>query len=94
MLRMIRDALKQVVENQKSGSDAGGYVVRNVGINVVTNEDKLLELLHQDGHLTAKVLASSLELTDRQVQRLLAKLKKSGRIVRHGATKNGYWEVR
>lgn len=93
MLRMIRDALKELVENQKSGSNVGANVGVNVGVNVVTNEDKILELLRQDGHLTAKVLASSLGLTDRQVQRLIANLKKSGRIVRHGAAKNGYWEV-
>lgn len=94
MLRMIRDALRELVANQNAGPDGGENVVRNVGVNVVTNEDKLLELLRQDGRLTAKVLASSLGLTDRQVQRLLARLKKSGRIIRHGATKNGYWEVR
>lgn len=98
MLRMIRDALKELVDNQNSKSDVSGNVARNVarnvGRNVVTNEDKLLELLRQDGHLTAKVLASSLGLTERQVQRMLAGLKKAGKVVRHGATKNGYWEVK
>lgn len=94
MLRMIRDALKELVDNQNSKSGVSENVVRNVGRNVVTNEDKLLELLRQDGHLTAKVLASSLGLTERQVQRMLAGLKKAGKVVRHGATKNGYWEVK
>lgn len=94
MLRMIRDALKELVDNQNSKSGVSENVVRNVGRNVVTNEDKLLELLRQDGHLTAKVLASSLSLTERQVQRMLASLKKAGKVVRHGATKNGYWEVK
>lgn len=94
MLRMIRDALEELSENQKSETDVGVTVVRNVGINVVTNEDRLLELLRQDGHLTAKVLASSLGVTERQVQRMMAGLKKSGKVVRHGAAKNGYWEVR
>lgn len=94
MLRMIRDALKELVDNQNSKSDVSGNVARNVVRNVVTNEDKLLELLRQDGHLTAKVLASSLGLTERQVQRMLAGLKKAGKVVRHGATKNGYWEVK
>lgn len=94
MLRMIRDALKELVDNQNSKSDVSENVVRNVGRNVVTNEDKLLELLREDGHLTAKVLASSLGLTERQVQRMLADLKKADKVVRHGATKNGYWEVK
>ena len=87
LLRMIRDALKEVKENQNLD------VVVNVAINVVTNEDKVLALLKQDGKLTAKMLASSLGLTQRQVQRILANLKKEKRIVRHGASKGGYWEV-
>lgn len=87
MLRMIRDALKEVSENRN------GDVVVNVAVNVVTNEDKVLALLKRDGKLTAKVLATSLGLTQRQVQRILANLKESKRIIRHGASKNGYWEV-
>ena len=87
MLRMIRDALKEISEDQNND------VVINVASNVVTNEDKVLALLRQDGKLTAKVLASSLGLTQRQVQRILAKLKETKKIIRHGASKNGYWEV-
>lgn len=93
MLRMIRGALKELVENQKR-SNVGANVVRNVGINVVTNEEKLMELLLQDGHLTARVLASSLGITERQVQRMISKLKQQGKLVRHGASKNGFWEVK
>ncbi len=29
----------------------------------------------------------------RQAQRILAELKREGKILRHGANKNGYWEV-
>ena len=84
MLRMIRDALREVSEDRN----------RDVAVNVVTNEDKVLALLRQDGTLTAKVLASSLGLTQRQIQRILANLKEKKKIVRHGASKNGYWETR
>lgn len=87
MLGMIRDALKELHENQNKTDGL------NVAVNVVTNEDKLLSMLRQDGRLTSKVLASSLGLTQRQVQRILANLKEEKRIIRHGANKNGYWEV-
>lgn len=87
MLRMIRDALKEVSENQNRD------VVVNVAVNVVTNEDKVIALLRQDGKLTAKVLASSLGLTQRQIQRILANLKEKNKIIRHGSSRNGYWEV-
>jgi predicted HTH transcriptional regulator len=65
----------------------------NVGVNVGTNEDKVIMLLWQDSNLTAKTIAATLGLTDRQVERILSRLKRKGKIVRHGASKNGYWEV-
>ena len=88
MLKMIRDALKEIHDNEN------GNVATNVAVNVVTNEEKVLAMLKQDGRLTAKVLAASLDISQRQVQRILADLKEAKRIYRHGASKNGYWEVR
>ena len=60
--------------------------------NVVTNEEKIIALLRQDGNVSANMLSLSVGITQRQVQRILAKLKDEGRIIRHGANKNGYWE--
>ena len=89
MLQIIRDALADIIRTQNSHQNVG----TNVGINVGTNEEKVLTLLRQDGRLTAKVLASTLGLTERQVERLVASLKKQGVLIRHGASKNGFWEV-
>lgn len=89
MLAVIRDALRDVIENQSKLHDVG----INVGVNVGTNEDKVLALLRQDRKLTAKTLASTLGLSARQIERILSRLKIDGKIVRHGASKNGYWEV-
>lgn len=83
---MIRDALKELSENQKKVHTDSSNVVRNV----VTNEEKVLEILQQDGHLTAKVLASSPGITECQVQRMISKLNRQGKLVRHSASKNGY----
>ena len=88
MLVMICDALKEIYETHSSRD-----VVINVATNVVTNEDKVLSLLKQDGKMSANMLAVSVGITQRQAQRILTKLKKDGRIIRHGANKNGYWEV-
>ena len=65
----------------------------NVVINVATNEDKVISLLRQDNSLSANMLANSLGITQRQAQRILYKLKGEGKLLRHGANKNGYWEV-
>ncbi len=89
MLELIRDALKNVIESQSNSPDVG----INVGANVGTNEEKILILLKQDNRLTAQILASTLGITDRQVERIIAKLKSEGKLLRHGASKNGYWEV-
>lgn len=89
MLQIIRGALADIIKTQDSHRNVG----INVGINVGTNEEKVLALLRQDGRLTAKVLASTLGLTERQVERIVASLKKQGKLIRHGASKNGFWEV-
>ena len=88
MLGMIRDALREISKTQNEQD-----VVINVAKNVVTNEDKVLSLLKQDSGLSANMLANSLGITQRQAQRILSKLKDEGKILRHGANKNGYWEV-
>lgn len=93
MLEVIRDAMRDVVEGQNKTHNVGINVGENVGINIGTNEEKILMLLKQDSKLSAKTLASTIGVTDRQVERILSKLKADGKIVRHGATKNGYWEV-
>ena len=88
MLGMIRDALREISTTQNEND-----VVTNVVINVVTNEDKVLSMLKQDGKMSATMLANSIGITQRQAQRILSKLKDEGKILRHGANKNGYWEV-
>ncbi|MCM1048348.1 MAG: Fic family protein [Clostridiales bacterium] len=89
MLIMIRNALREISETS-SGTNVG----INVGINVVTNEEKIISLLKQDGSMSAVKLSVSVGITERQAQRILSKLKKEGIIIRHGANKNGYWEVK
>ena len=88
MLGMICNALKEINE-----TNDGANVVKNVAINVVTNEEKIVALLKQDGNMSANMLSVSVGITGRQAQRILAKLKSEGKIIRHGANKNGYWEV-
>ena len=97
MLEIIRDALREIETQNTNEENATAEQLMdesNVKGSLVVNEERILKLLEQDGHLTANVLASTLGITSRQAQRILAKLKKAGKIVRHGASKNGWWEVR
>lgn len=87
MLHEIFDTLSR--RPKASHSDVGV----NVGANVGVNERKILIRLSEDGSVTAKQLAASLEITPRQVERILKKLKEKELIRRVGSDKSGYWEV-
>jgi len=49
--------------------------------------------LKENPKMTAKQLASTLNLSARQVERTMALLKTTGRLERVGANKNGSWHV-
>ncbi|MGI6572449.1 MAG: Fic family protein [Fermentimonas sp.] len=61
--------------------------------NLSDNAIKMLSLIRADRYITAKELAEELGISQRQVERLLANLKKQGIIERIGANRNGYWEI-
>lgn len=65
----------------------------NIGVNVGVNEQKVLALIMENGHVTAKQMADEMGISQRQVERLLASLTKKQIIVREGADKNGYWKL-
>ena len=95
MLEVIRDALAEIIQNQKAfiptndGKNVGRKVAGDVGIN----RDTVIKILKKQPHATAKSLAEAMNLSPRQVERVLAELKKEGKIVRKGSNKSGWWEV-
>lgn len=86
MLKMIRDTLAEIVENQAEKKDAHFEKPGTV-------EEKLLSLLSANERITAREAAEILDISQRQVERLMAKLKKEGKIKRSGANRNGFWIV-
>ena len=99
MLEVIRDALAEIIQNQKAfiPTNDGKNVGINVGIKVAgyvgINRDAVIKILKKQPHSTAKSMAESMNLSPRQVERVLAELKKEGKIVRKGSNKSGWWEV-
>ena len=95
----IRDALAEIIQNQKAfiPTNGGKNVGLNVGIKVAgdvgINRDAVIKILKKQPHSTAKSLAEATNLSPRQVERVLAELKKEGKIVRKGSNKAGWWEV-
>lgn len=82
LLTVIRDALLEIKENQS----------RYVGINV-GKEIAILNILRRYPRATARAMADMTHLSARQVERILARLKQEGRLLRQGSTKSGSWQV-
>lgn len=95
MLNMIREMLNEIVENQNEHKDVGINDGINVGINLeqMSVEERVLILLKDNPKMTAKQLSSTLGLSGRQIERMIATLKATGKLERVGANKNGSWRV-
>jgi len=68
-------------------------VVRDVTAGLTDSERSILAILHSQGSVPARELASQTGLSDRQVQRVLVRLADQGFIKREGSTRYGKWVV-
>jgi len=73
--------------------DVATDVVREVGSGLTGSEQQVVAILRVAGSLPARELASQTGLSDRQVQRILARLADDGIITREGSTRYGRWVV-
>jgi len=85
MLEMILDAL---IDHQgKSNAE----IADEKGLNY--QHQRVLGYLRADRHISAARIAADLDMSPRQIERMLADLKAKGIIRRIGANRNGYWEI-
>ena len=68
-------------------------VGKNVGINVGKKRKVIMTILRRKPRASAKKIAELMNLSSRQVERLLAGLKNDGTITRQGSPKKGWWEI-
>ena len=71
--------------------DVGINVGINVGIKAGSTEELAVKAILRNPRITAAELARVLSVTQRQVERILATLKKTAGLRRQGARKNGEW---
>lgn len=83
MLEIIKKALEELTKN----------VAEEAKKNSGAVQDKLLELLKLDNKISARSAADKLEMSERQVQRLLKNMKDEGIIERVGSNRKGSWKV-
>ena len=85
---MLEEILNALIDHQgKSNADIAG----EKGLNY--QQERVLGYLRADRHMTAAKIAKDLDMSARQVERMLADLKAKGIIRREGANRNGYWIV-
>ena len=85
MLEEILDAL--VGHQGKSNAEIAG----EMGLGY--QHERVLGYLRADNHTKAAKIAEDLDMSARQIERIIADLKAKGVIRRVGANRNGYWEV-
>jgi Fic family protein len=83
LLQALTAALAQALQSTPAGSEKGSEKI----------PDRICTLLQRDPRASAKALAADLGISDRAVEKHLAKLKAEGRLKRVGPAKGGYWEV-
>ena len=55
--------------------------------------EKILELIRQNKSISAKEISLILKISDRAVEKNIAKLKSKGILKRVGPDKGGHWEI-
>lgn len=55
---------------------------------------KVMEILAENAEITAQQMAQQMGISPRKVSRLIRALKESGKIVRVGSDRKGYWKIR
>ncbi|MBP5449824.1 MAG: Fic family protein [Spirochaetales bacterium] len=65
----------------------------NDTVKATVNQQKILDAIKQNPHITQEELAELVGKSRVTVNRQLAQMKSAGLIVRVGADKNGHWEV-
>ena len=59
-----------------------------------TSREKIIDILSQNGRLSAVALAEKIGISAKAIEKHLANLKADGRIERIGPAKGGYWKVK
>ncbi len=57
-------------------------------------EERLLNLIRQDGHVTRDEMASQMNVSLSTVKRSINKLKDNGLVEYEGSSKSGYWIIK
>ncbi|MCF6299858.1 MAG: Fic family protein [Proteobacteria bacterium] len=94
-IEFMLDIILKTIKQQKPSKN---NVLLNVPNNVPNNVplkrlNKILQLMAKNKQITIVQLAAILQVTDKTINRDIAKLKSSHKIIRLGSLKTGHWEL-
>lgn len=89
ILAIILEALK----SHKQPLDEDNRVNVKVNVKVNVNQQKILDALKQNPYSTMDELSEIVGIAKKNVFNNMKKLQEAGLLIRHGADKNGWWEV-
>ncbi len=89
MLGIILDALK----SHRKPANEDEKVTVKVTQKVTVNQQKILDAIKQNPHVTQGELSAIVGIARKNIISNMKKLQEAGLLVRHGADKNGWWEV-
>ena len=77
-------------ENSEKSSEEFGEGSENGG----DTKKRILDMMQIHPNISAKSIAKELHITSRAVEKHIKILRTEGKLIRHGAARGGYWEVR
>ena len=86
MLGLLEATIEEMISSEKK-------VTVKVTQKVTVNQQKILELIKQNPHITQEELTEAVGIARKNIINNMKKLQEAGLLVRHGADKNGWWEV-
>lgn len=84
------------MDEEPVGKYAAGNISEDPGPSLKslkTTSEKIIALLRNNPRHSARTLAETIGITEKGIEKQLAKLKSQGLISRIGPAKGGYWEV-
>ena len=95
MMVMLKttEAKAKGLDGKISSTNGGRNGGRNGGKEKVDATEVVIGIIKSNPSVTQKEISEISDLTRRQVERAIMKLKKSGVLSREGSTKSGYWAL-
>ena len=86
MLCLILNTIEEIIENQSK-------VTVKVTQKVTVNQKKILDTIKENPYITQTELSEKIGIARKNIISNMKKMQDAGILVRHGADKNGWWEV-